>query len=162
ILYPSLFSPSLSLSSLSLPRVAQQCDRSPSKRRLGHHRPSRSPPWVPTGPPPCPSQPDQPPPGAALSWPENRVFRRRFVRSYPNFQLEILLRFSTKSIEHQEPDRIEKGPSRVEAVDVRGIHHRATHNLRASSQVKSFGNGQNTGETLPNFRQKSKGILKKS
>ncbi|BBG94953.1 hypothetical protein Prudu_003360, partial [Prunus dulcis] len=31
-------------------------------------------------------------PGAALSWPENRVFRRRFVRSYPNFQLEILLR----------------------------------------------------------------------
>ncbi|BBH01521.1 hypothetical protein Prudu_011808 [Prunus dulcis] len=25
------------------------------------------------------------------------------------------------------------------AVDVRGIHHRATHNLRASSQVKSFG-----------------------
>ncbi|BBH06756.1 F-box family protein with DUF295 [Prunus dulcis] len=47
-------------------------------------------------------------PGAALIWPENRVFRRRFVRSYPNFQLEILLRFSTKSIEHQEPDRIAK------------------------------------------------------
>ncbi|BBH05560.1 hypothetical protein Prudu_016988 [Prunus dulcis] len=40
-----------------------------------------------------------------------------------------------------------------QAVDVRGIHHRATHNLRASS---SFRNGQNTGETLPNFRQKSK------
>ncbi|BBN68322.1 serine carboxypeptidase-like 40, partial [Prunus dulcis] len=40
-------------------------------------------------------------PGAALSWPENRVFRRRFVRSYPNFQLEIL-RFSTKSIDWVE------------------------------------------------------------
>ncbi|BBH07781.1 hypothetical protein Prudu_019804 [Prunus dulcis] len=38
-------------------------------------------------------------PGAALSWPENRVFRRRFVRSYPNFQLRFLLRCSTKSIE---------------------------------------------------------------
>ncbi|BBH05575.1 hypothetical protein Prudu_017011, partial [Prunus dulcis] len=44
-------------------------------------------------------------PGAALSWPENRVFRRRFVRSYPNFQLEILPRFSTKLIEHQELGR---------------------------------------------------------
>ncbi|BBH09656.1 hypothetical protein Prudu_022212, partial [Prunus dulcis] len=49
-----------------------------------------------------------------------------------------------------------------QAVDIRRIHHRATHNLSASSQVKLFGNGQNTGETLPNFRQKSKGILKKS
>ncbi|BBH03253.1 F-box family protein with DUF295 [Prunus dulcis] len=47
-------------------------------------------------------------PGVALSWPENRVFRRRFVRSYPNFQLEILPRFSTKSIEHQEPNRSAK------------------------------------------------------
>ncbi|BBG99511.1 hypothetical protein Prudu_009226 [Prunus dulcis] len=49
-----------------------------------------------------------------------------------------------------------------QAVDVRRIHHRATQNLNASSQVKLFGNGQNTRETLPNFRQKSKGILKKS
>ncbi|BBG97956.1 hypothetical protein Prudu_007233, partial [Prunus dulcis] len=44
-------------------------------------------------------------PGAALSWLENRVFRRRFVRSYPNFQLEIIPRFSTKLIEHQELGR---------------------------------------------------------
>ncbi|BBN67335.1 hypothetical protein Prudu_45S000600 [Prunus dulcis] len=49
-----------------------------------------------------------------------------------------------------------------QAVDVRGIHHRVTHNLSTSSQVKLFGTGQNTGETLSNFRQKSKGILKKS
>ncbi|BBH02427.1 hypothetical protein Prudu_012976 [Prunus dulcis] len=52
-----------------------------------------------------PSQPDQPPPRAALSWPENHVFRRRFLRSHPNFQLKILLRFSTKSIEHQRSSR---------------------------------------------------------
>ncbi|BBH00093.1 aldose 1-epimerase family protein, partial [Prunus dulcis] len=41
------------------------------------------------------------------------------------------------------------------AVEGRGIHHRANHSFRA--KVKSFGIGQNTGETLPNFRQKSKG-----
>ncbi|BBG96566.1 N-terminal nucleophile aminohydrolases superfamily protein, partial [Prunus dulcis] len=34
------------------------------------------------------------------------------------------------------------------AVEVRGIHHRATHSLRASK----------SGETLPNFRQKSKAV----
>ncbi|BBG93603.1 hypothetical protein Prudu_001669, partial [Prunus dulcis] len=59
-----------------------------------------------------PSIPDRPPPRAALSWPENHVFRRRFLRSHPNFQLKILLRFSTKSIEHQEPDRTQKRTSR--------------------------------------------------
>ncbi|BBH05004.1 hypothetical protein Prudu_016276, partial [Prunus dulcis] len=48
---------------------------------------------------------------------------------------------------------------RVKAVEVRGIHHRANHSFRA--KVKNFGIGQNTGETLPKFRQKSKGILKK-
>ncbi|BBH02345.1 hypothetical protein Prudu_012883, partial [Prunus dulcis] len=45
------------------------------------------------------------------------------------------------------------------AVEVRGIHHRANHSFRA--KVKRFGNGQNTGETLPNFRQKSTEILKR-
>ncbi|BBH06977.1 hypothetical protein Prudu_018764, partial [Prunus dulcis] len=105
----SLFSPSLSLSSLSLLRAIGSCDPSPSKGRPGHHRPSRSPPWVPTGPPSrCRHNLTDLNPGAALIGPENRVFRRRFVRSYPNFQLEILLRLSTKSIEHQEPDRIAK------------------------------------------------------
>ncbi|BBG97866.1 F-box family protein with DUF295 [Prunus dulcis] len=45
------------------------------------------------------------------------------------------------------------------------VHRSTTGPLIASalqSQVKSFGIGQNTGETLPNFRQKSKGILKGS
>ncbi|BBG97385.1 F-box family protein with DUF295 [Prunus dulcis] len=45
------------------------------------------------------------------------------------------------------------------ALEVRGIHHRANHSFRA--KVKSFGDGQNTGETLPNFRQKSTKILKR-
>ncbi|BBG96828.1 hypothetical protein Prudu_005755, partial [Prunus dulcis] len=158
---PSLFSPSLSLSSLSLLRA------------IWVVRPFA---FQGTVPPPqaepisavgtygsafvSPSQPDRPQPRAALSWPENYVFRRRFLRSYPNFQLEILLRFSTKSIEHQEPDRILKGDLRgIEAVEVRGIHHRANYSFRA--KVKRFGNGQNTGETLPNFRQKSTEILKR-
>ncbi|BBH03119.1 hypothetical protein Prudu_013892, partial [Prunus dulcis] len=44
-------------------------------------------------------------------------------------------------------------------VEVRGIHHRANHSFRA--KVENFGIGQNTGETLPKFRQKFKGILKK-
>ncbi|BBG94386.1 hypothetical protein Prudu_002653 [Prunus dulcis] len=38
-------------------------------------------------------------PGAALIWLENRVFRRMFVRIHPNFQLDFLLQFFTKSIE---------------------------------------------------------------
>ncbi|BBN69827.1 hypothetical protein Prudu_1179S000200, partial [Prunus dulcis] len=46
------------------------------------------------------------------------------------------------------------------AVEARGIHHWANYSFR--TKVKSFGIGQNTGETLPNFRQKSKGILKGS
>ncbi|BBH06759.1 hypothetical protein Prudu_018493, partial [Prunus dulcis] len=52
-----------------------------------------------------PSQPDQPPPRGALIWPENHVFRRRFLQSHPNFQLKSLLRFSAKSIEHQRSSR---------------------------------------------------------
>ncbi|BBH05499.1 hypothetical protein Prudu_016902 [Prunus dulcis] len=47
-------------------------------------------------------------------------------------------------------------------VEVHRIHHRATHSLRASKSGEKFWIGQNTGETLPNFRQKSKGILKGS
>ncbi|BBG93404.1 hypothetical protein Prudu_001404, partial [Prunus dulcis] len=95
---------------------------------------------------------------ALLSWPKNRVFRRRFVRSYSNFQLEILLRFST--------NRSSKAPgarqdckrdlrrvkvARTICVEVRGIHNRAIHSFRVSNQVKNFGIGQNTGETLLNF-----------
>ncbi|BBG93888.1 hypothetical protein Prudu_122S000500, partial [Prunus dulcis] len=57
-------------------------------------------------------------------------------------------------------------------VEVHRIHHRASLNLHASKSVgwkflrsftgENFGTGQNTGETLPNFRQKSKGILKRN
>ncbi|BBH00971.1 F-box family protein with DUF295 [Prunus dulcis] len=47
----------------------------------------------------------------------------------------------------------------ITAVEVRGIHHRANYSFRA--KVKRFGNGQNTGETLPNFLQKSTEILKR-
>ncbi|BBH02089.1 aldose 1-epimerase family protein, partial [Prunus dulcis] len=73
-------------------------------------------------------------PGAALSWPENRVFRRRFVRSYPNFQLEILPRFSTKSID-QAPgarQKCKRDLREVEAIEVRGIHHRASQSFRTT------------------------------
>ncbi|BBH00282.1 F-box family protein with DUF295 [Prunus dulcis] len=47
-------------------------------------------------------------------------------------------------------------------VEVHMIHHRAPPSFRTTRSVEDFGIGQNTGETLPNFRQKSKGILKKS
>ncbi|BBH03084.1 hypothetical protein Prudu_013850 [Prunus dulcis] len=39
------------------------------------------------------------------------------------------------------------------AIEVYGIHHRASHSFRA---VENFGFDQITEETLPNFRQKSK------
>ncbi|BBN68769.1 hypothetical protein Prudu_568S000200, partial [Prunus dulcis] len=50
---------------------------------------------------------------------------------------------------------------RVAAIEVRGIHHRAILSFHVSNQVENFGISQNTGETLPNFRQKSKEILKR-
>ncbi|BBN67674.1 hypothetical protein Prudu_150S000300, partial [Prunus dulcis] len=102
-------------------------DPSPSKRRPGHHRPSQSPPWVPTGPPPCRRQDlTDLHPGAALRWPENHVFRRRFPQSHPNFQLKILPRFSTKSIEHQESANPQEGPSRGPASSDQQIAARLT------------------------------------
>ncbi|BBH05228.1 hypothetical protein Prudu_016559, partial [Prunus dulcis] len=109
-----------------------------------------------------PSQPDQPPPRGRPELAGNSCFPTEVrpklpklpARNSPSFPHQI------DRVRHQEPDRIEKRT--FEGRNVRGIHHRATHNLRASSQVKSFGNGQNTRETLPNFRQKSKGILKKN
>ncbi|BBN69835.1 hypothetical protein Prudu_1185S000200, partial [Prunus dulcis] len=133
------------------------CARSTSRRRPGHHRPSRSPSWVPSGPPPSRRQDlTDLHPGAALIWPENHVFRRRF--------LQATRTSSSKFSFVSPPNRSSKAPGarqdckrdlrRVKAVEVRGIHHRANHSLRA--KVKNFGIGQNTGETLPKFRQKSK------
>ncbi|BBN68009.1 hypothetical protein Prudu_253S000500, partial [Prunus dulcis] len=117
-----------------------------------------------------PSQPDQPPPRAALSWPENHVFRRRFLRSHPNFQLKILLRFSTKSIEHQRSSRLAGEPSKgrfssdhLSAQDPPpGPPSFRTTKKRRILLWKILGLVKITGETLPKFRQKSKGILKKS
>ncbi|BBG92816.1 hypothetical protein Prudu_471S000200 [Prunus dulcis] len=50
---------------------------------------------------------------------------------------------------------------RPQAIEVRGIHHRAILSFHVSNQVENFGISQTTGETLPNFRQKSKEILKR-
>ncbi|BBN69522.1 hypothetical protein Prudu_989S000200, partial [Prunus dulcis] len=79
-----------------------------------------------------PSQSDRSQPGAALSWLENHASEVQPI--------------SMRKLQR--------------AVEGRGIHHRANHSFRA--KVKSFGVGQNTGETLPNFRQKSKENLKKN
>ncbi|BBG94254.1 hypothetical protein Prudu_002484, partial [Prunus dulcis] len=46
---------------------------------------------------------------------------------------------------------VDSQPDLRRAVEVRGIHHRAIHSFRASK----------SGETLPKFRQKSKGNLKR-
>ncbi|BBN68838.1 hypothetical protein Prudu_602S000200, partial [Prunus dulcis] len=46
------------------------------------------------------------------------------------------------------------------AIEVRGIHHRASQSFR-TTKWKKFGFGQITGETLPKFRQKSKGEFKR-
>ncbi|BBG97579.1 hypothetical protein Prudu_006759 [Prunus dulcis] len=69
------------------------------------------------------------------------------------------------------PNRSSKAPGtrqnckgdlrRVAAIEVRGIHHRAILSFHVSNQVENFGISQNTGETLLNFRQKSKEILKR-
>ncbi|BBG93934.1 hypothetical protein Prudu_002090, partial [Prunus dulcis] len=79
-----------------------------------------------------PSQPDRSQPRGRLSWPENHASEVQPI--------------SMRKLQR--------------AVEGRGIHHRANHSFRA--KVKSFGVGQNTGETLPNFRQKSKENLKKN
>ncbi|BBH07114.1 hypothetical protein Prudu_018952 [Prunus dulcis] len=51
---------------------------------------------------------------------------------------------------------------RPQAVEVCGIHHRAIHSFRASKPGENFGISQKYRETLPNFRQKSKEILKRN
>ncbi|BBH02840.1 DNAse I-like superfamily protein, partial [Prunus dulcis] len=68
---------------------------------------------------------------------------RQFFR---NLWELVLLRFSTKSIEHQRSsDQHEK---LQRAVEGRGIHHRANHNFRAKGRLCRI------------FRQKSKENLK--
>ncbi|BBH05557.1 hypothetical protein Prudu_016985, partial [Prunus dulcis] len=128
-------------------------------RRPGHHRPSRSPPWVPTGPPPCrrhnltnlhPGRPELA--GKSCFPTEVRSKQPELpARNSPPFLHQIDRRFI---------DLLFMDNQASEVVEVHRIHHRATLSLRASKSGENFGIGQNTGETLPNFRQKSKGILK--
>ncbi|BBH06853.1 Protein kinase superfamily protein, partial [Prunus dulcis] len=95
------------------------CARSTSRRRPGHHRPSRSPPWVPSGPPPCRRQDlTDLNPGAALSWPEN----------------------------HAQGARQDNRRDLHEAIEIRGIHHRAIRSFRAIKVKGSF---------VPDIRQVS-------
>ncbi|BBH06193.1 hypothetical protein Prudu_017769, partial [Prunus dulcis] len=106
-----------------------------------------------------PSQPDQSPPrghpdlAGKLCFPTE--VRSKLpelpARNSPSFLHQIDRRFI---------DLLFMDNQASEVVEVHRIHHRATLSLRASKSGENFGIGQNTGETLPNFRQKSKGILK--
>ncbi|BBH10203.1 F-box family protein with DUF295 [Prunus dulcis] len=77
-------------------------------------------------------------PWAALSWPENHIFRRRFV--------EAIRTSSSKFSFVSPPNRSSKAPgarqdckrdlrrvkvARTICIEVRGIHHRANHSFRA-------------------------------
>ncbi|BBH05861.1 hypothetical protein Prudu_017370 [Prunus dulcis] len=74
-------------------------------------------------------------PGAALSWPENHVFQRRFLRSH---------RTSSSKFSFVSPPN-----QSSKAVEVRGIHHRANLSFRA--KVEKFGIGQKQGKLCRNF-----------
>ncbi|BBH09125.1 hypothetical protein Prudu_021541, partial [Prunus dulcis] len=128
-------------------------------RRPGHHRPSRSPPWYLRVRLVSPSRPDRPPPRAALSWPENHVFRRRFLRSHPKLPAQ-----NSPSFLHQIDRVSSRSPTGPQKRTSRG-HRSAPDPPPGQSKlprhpVENIGFGQNTGETLPNFRQKSKGEFK--
>ncbi|BBN67250.1 hypothetical protein Prudu_22S000200, partial [Prunus dulcis] len=92
-----------------------------------------------------PSQPDQSPPRGRPELAGKSCFPTEVRSKLPELPFR-----NSPSFLHQI-DRV---------VEVHRIHHRATLSLRASKSGENFGIGQNTGETLPNFRQKSKGILK--
>ncbi|BBG92772.1 hypothetical protein Prudu_000599, partial [Prunus dulcis] len=99
-----------------------------------------------------PSQPDQPPPQGRLSWPETMFsgggsFEATRTSS-SKFSFVSPPNRSSKASEVQPTSR----RNLQRAVEVCGIHHRAIHSFRASKP----------GETLPNFRQKSKEILKRN
>ncbi|BBG99646.1 hypothetical protein Prudu_009406, partial [Prunus dulcis] len=99
----------------------------------GHHRPSRSPPWVPSGPPPCRRHNlTNLHPRAALSWPENHVsgggsFEATRTSS-SKFSFVSPPNRSSKASEVQPTSR----RNLQRAVEVCGIHHRAIHSFRAS------------------------------
>ncbi|BBN69219.1 AP2/B3-like transcriptional factor family protein, partial [Prunus dulcis] len=136
-----------SLSPLSPSARFGSCDPSPSKRRPGHHRPSRSPPWVPSGPPPCRRRNlANLHPGAALSWPENR----RFIDLlFMDNQASEVQPISRRNLQRA---KLARTICRRSAQDPPPGHSKLPHR-----HVKIFGISQNRGETLPKFRQKSKG-----
>ncbi|BBG97027.1 hypothetical protein Prudu_006017, partial [Prunus dulcis] len=84
-----------------------------------------------------PSQPEQPPPQGRPELAGKPCFPAEVPSKPPELRAQ-----NSPSFLHQI-DR---------AVEVCGIHHRAIHSFRASKP----------GETLPNFRQKSKEILKRN
>ncbi|BBN67971.1 pyrimidine 2 [Prunus dulcis] len=92
-----------------------------------------------------PSQPDQSPPQGRPELAEKSCFPTEVRSKLPGLPAR-----NSPSFLHQI-DRV---------VEVHRIHRRATLSLRASKSGENFGIGQNTGETLLNFRQKSKGTLK--
>ncbi|BBG97230.1 hypothetical protein Prudu_006280, partial [Prunus dulcis] len=95
-----------------------------------------------------PSQPDQPPPRAALSWPENCIFRRRFFRSYPNSSSKFSFvsppnrsskRFSDLLFMDNQASEVQPISRRnlQRVVEVHMIHHRATLSLCASKSGRN-------------------------
>ncbi|BBG93477.1 hypothetical protein Prudu_001496, partial [Prunus dulcis] len=157
---PSLSSPRhfLSPPSLSFADLGS-CDPSPSKGRPGHHSRPISAVGTYGSAFVSPSQPDR-------SQPRGRpelAGKPCFPTEVPAKPPELPAR-NSPSFLHQIDRASEVQPISMRklqrAVEGRGIHHRANHSFRA--KVKSFGVGQNTGETLPNFRQKSKENLKKN
>ncbi|BBG96271.1 hypothetical protein Prudu_005026, partial [Prunus dulcis] len=102
-----------------------------------------------------PSKPDRPPPLGCPELIEKPCFPTEVRPSPPDFPARI-----SPSFLHQI-DRVRHQRSgRPAAVEVRGIHHRG-HSKLPRHHVENFGIGQNTGETLPKFRQKSKENLKR-
>ncbi|BBG99716.1 hypothetical protein Prudu_009493, partial [Prunus dulcis] len=100
-----------------------------------HHTATRSPAPVPLEPQLASRHfPTDPSPVHAGSWPEPAIFADGGVRTFSsNISLNSSPNLSSEAPgARQNWKRDFRG---VEAVDVRGIHHRATHNLSASSQL---------------------------
>ncbi|BBH02014.1 N-terminal nucleophile aminohydrolases superfamily protein [Prunus dulcis] len=68
---------------------------------------------------------------------------------------------SIRRIANRSPGYSEIANPGARAVEVRRIHHRSLASA-PPSKVEKFGFGQITRETLPKFRQKSKGEFKKN
>ncbi|BBN68631.1 hypothetical protein Prudu_506S000100 [Prunus dulcis] len=107
-----------------------------------------------------PSQPDQSPPRGRPEMAGKSCFPTEVRSKLPELPAQILFVSPPNRSSKRFIDLLFMDNQASEVVEVHRIHHRATLSLRASKSGENFGIGQNTGETLPNFRQKSKGILK--